>query len=100
MLTKSKILIQIKIEETVKISNKDLLIGVNSMLELKRFEFIEDLTKMDTVSKQKWNFVTSSRQLLKRDLSESEIFSMLGECNDLATKLRKKLNKFQVKKYN
>ncbi len=79
--------------QNVEIRNKDVVAGINALSDKDRLIIIEGITKIDTVTKQKWSFVTSSRLLMKKQLTESELFEMLSVCYDLTKNLKTKLKK-------
>ena len=79
--------------QNVEIRNKDVIAGINALSDKDRLIIIEGITKFNTVPKQKWSFITSSRLLMTKELTESELFEMLSVCYDLTKNLKTKLKK-------
>lgn len=87
-------MIQLKIKaKNVVISNRDIIAGINNMPTKDRVLIIEGITKMNTVSRQKWSFATAKKLLLDSELNEHDLFALLSECNIMATRLKKKIRK-------
>lgn len=85
-----------KLNEIIEFSNRDVILSILKMREEDdRIKIIEGITKMDTLPKEKWNFITSIRKLLNRDLSREDIASMMSECNKFKKGLEEKIKKLQ-----
>ena len=89
-------MIKLKIEEDIEISVKQLIAGILEMEDSNRLKVIEGITKINSLSNEKWWFTTSSRKLSKReDLTADEIIAIQTELNSLNATLISKTKKLQ-----
>lgn len=73
----------LKIDEIAKISNREVIKGIEAMQPEDRIWIIERLNQMDTFSKEIWHFKTSVLKLSKRELGAFEILDLLKQCNKI-----------------
>lgn len=88
-------MLMIKIDEIAKISNRELIKGIEAMKPEDYYWLKDRLNLMKTFREQIWHFNTSAFMLSKRELEAFEILEFLKVCNKIQNTFLNKLKKLK-----
>ncbi len=88
-------MLMIKIDEIAKISNREVIKGIEAMQPEDYIWIKERFNLMKTFSDQVWHFKTSALKLSKRELEIFEILDFLKVCNKIQNTFLNKLDKLK-----